>query len=185
MKLTKTQKKKVFKYVLSLIIILIAFITGTIGKEEILEMLGIEKTIVESPSEGYYTVTKVVDGDTIKINYNGETKTVRLIGVDTPESVHPDESKNTDYGKVASEYTKTLLDGKNIQLEFDVEQEDKYGRLLAYVYLDGEMVNKKLLTEGYAQLATYPPNVKYVDEFTNIQKEARENKIGFWSKDVF
>ena len=73
-----------------------------------------------------------------------------------------------------------------VTLEFDVEKTDKYNRLLAYVYLeDGTMLNKKLLEEGYAKLATYPPNVKYVDEFKAIQKEAREENRGFWAENVF
>ena len=110
---------------------------------------------------------------------------MELIGIDTPESVHPDEEKNSKYGEQASEYTKQLLEGKTVKLEFDVEEKDSYGRLLAYVYVDDIMVNKKLLEEGLAQIATYPPNVKYVDEFTKIQEEARENKKGFWAEDVF
>ena len=73
-----------------------------------------------------------------------------------------------------------MLEGKQVELEFDVESRDKYGRLLAYVYLDGQMYNKMLLEKGYAKIATYPPNVKYVDDFTKIQIEARENKVGLW-----
>ena len=95
--------------------------------------------------------------------------------------MHPDETKNTENGKKASEYTKNLLEGKSVSLEFDVEERDQYGRLLAYVYLDGEMINKKLLADGYAQLETVPPNVKYVDEFTKILKEAKESKRGLWA----
>lgn len=128
-----------------------------------------------------YTVTRVVDGDTIKINYNGKEESVRLIGIDTPESVHPDASRNVFNGEIASNYTKTLLEGKDIELEFDTQKRDRYGRLLAYVYIDGTMVNRLLLKEGYAQVSTYPPNVKYVDEFTKIQKSARENSKGLWS----
>ena len=103
----------------------------------------------------------------------------------SPLHLHPDEEKNSKYGEQASEYTKQLLEGKTVKLEFDVEEKDSYGRLLAYVYVDDIMVNKKLLEEGLAQIATYPPNVKYVDEFTKIQEEARENKKGFWAEDVF
>lgn len=127
-----------------------------------------------------YTVIRVVDGDTFKINYNGKEESVRLIGVDTPESVHPDAEKNTEFGKTASDFSKNYLEGKEVTLEFDVQERDKYGRLLAYVYLNGIMYNKTLLEEGYAQVATYPPNVKYVDDFTAIQEEARNNKKGLW-----
>lgn len=127
-----------------------------------------------------YTVIRVVDGDTVKINFNGKEESVRLIGVDTPESVHPNSIKNTEFGKKASEFTKNYLAGKDITLEFDVQERDKYGRLLAYLYINGEMFNKILLQEGYAQVSTYPPNVKYVDEFTKIQENARNNKKGMW-----
>lgn len=115
-----------------------------------------------------YKVIRVVDGDTFVIDYNGTQEKVRLIGVDTPESVHPDASKNTAAGIKASEYTKSLLTGKSVTLEFDVQERDKYGRLLAYVFVDGYMLNKKLLQEGYAVIATYPPNVKYLNDFKAI-----------------
>ena len=128
-----------------------------------------------------YEVIRVVDGDTFVIKYNGQNERVRLIGIDTPESVHPDEEKNTEFGEQVSKYSKEMLTGKKIVLEFDVEQRDKYGRLLAYVYLDGQMYNELLLKRGYAKLATYPPNVKYVEDFKALQKEARENKVGLWA----
>ena len=110
------------------------------------------------------TVTYVIDGDTfIFQDKNGEEMKVRMIGIDTPESVHPDETKNTEEGKQASEYTKGRLEGKEIGLEFDIQKEDQYGRTLAYVWLDGKLFNKELLSEGYASLFTFPPNIKYVD----------------------
>lgn len=114
------------------------------------------------------TVVRVVDGDTFVVNYNGVEEYVRLIGVDTPESVHPDSERNTEAGVLASDYTKARLEGKQVELEFDVQQRDMYGRLLAYVYVDGVMYNKTLLEDGVANLVTYPPNVKYVDDFTAI-----------------
>lgn len=129
-----------------------------------------------------YAIVRVVDGDTFKIMFNGKEESVRLIGVDTPESVNPDKSKNNEYGKIASDFTKSYLENKEVSLEFDVQERDKYGRLLAYVYIDGEMFNKVLLQEGYAQLDTVPPNVKYVNDFKEIQKEARDNNKGFWGE---
>ncbi|WMJ78737.1 MULTISPECIES: thermonuclease family protein [unclassified Sedimentibacter] len=127
-----------------------------------------------------YKVIRVVDGDTFEINFDGKKEKVRLIGVDTPESVHPDANRNVEEGKLTSEYTKKYLEGKEVTLEFDVQERDKYGRLLAYVWLNGEMYNKHLLNIGYAQVATYPPNVRYVDEFTALQEVARDNKVGLW-----
>lgn len=132
-----------------------------------------------------YKVIRVVDGDTIKISFNDKQETIRLIGVDTPESVHSDSNKNIPEGSIASDYTKDRLEGKEVKLEFDVQPKDKYGRYLAYVYIDGKMFNKELLEKGYARLATYPPNVKYVDDFTKIQKEAINKNKGFWDKNIW
>ena len=127
------------------------------------------------------TVVEIVDGDTIKIDYHGKIEKLRMIGIDTPESVHPNKKKNTRQGKTASNFTKQELLNKKIEVEFDVQKRDKYGRLLGYVYVDGKMYNKTLLEEGYARLATYPPNVRYVDDFKEIQKQAQQNKKGFWN----
>lgn len=127
-----------------------------------------------------YKVVRVVDGDTIKVNFNGKEESLRLIGIDTPESVHPDGSRNTEAGKIASEYTRSMLENKEIILEFDVQERDKYGRLLAYVWLGNTMFNKTLLEEGYAQVSTYAPNVKYVNDFVALEKTARKNNKGLW-----
>lgn len=183
MKLTKKQKKVIFQYGAIIIVLLIGVITGSIKKEEILSIFQAKPI---QATEGKYFVTEVVDGDTYKINYEGKEQKIRLIGVDTPESVHPDKTKNTQYGKQASNHVKQLIENQYISLEFDVSTTDKYGRLLAYVYLeDGEMLNAKLIKEGYAQVATYPPNIKYVDTFKSLQEEARKNKVGFWKEEVF
>ena len=121
-----------------------------------------------------HNVVRVVDGDTFVIKVDDEDVKVRLIGIDTPESVASDEyleetgKENTQAGEDASAFTKSLIEGTTVYLEFDASVEDQYGRLLAYVYLeDGQMLQDILLTEGYAQLATYPPNVKYVDHFVS------------------
>lgn len=125
------------------------------------------------------TIERVIDGDTVEIAYNGQKERVRLIGVDTPETVHPTKEVQ-GYGVEASEFTKTQLTGKRVQLEFDVEQRDRYGRLLGYIWLDGVMFNETLIKEGYAQLSTFPPNVKYVERFKAAQTEARNAKKGLW-----
>ncbi len=130
---------------------------------------------------GNYKVTRVVDGDTVKVMFNGKEESLRFIGVDTPESVHPDQTRNMPEGKIASDFTKKMLEGKDIGIEFDVQERDQYGRLLGYVHYNGEMFNKVLLEEGYAKLSTYPPNTMYVDEFTQLQEQARINKKGFWA----
>ena len=114
---------------------------------------------------------------------NGKTEKVRLIGVDTPETVHPTKEVEA-YGQEASSFTKAQLTDKEIKLEFDVEERDKYGRLLAYVWLGDKLFNEVLVAEGYAQVATYPPNVKYVDRFTAAQKQAREANKGLWGMET-
>ena len=133
-------------------------------------------------------VVRVVDGDTIEVNLDGKTEKVRLIGVDTPETHHPSKPVEP-YGKEAEEYTCSKLDERTVFLELDVQERDKYGRVLAYVWLtqpskitDSEirakMFNAHLLLDGYAQLLTIPPDVKYADYFTKYQTEARNADWG-------
>jgi micrococcal nuclease len=124
------------------------------------------------------SVSRVVDGDTVEVTptVDGLTE-VRLIGVDTPETSHPTYGEQP-YGQQAEEFTVTRLDGECVALEFDVEKVDPYGRLLAYIWLpDHSMFNEVLLKEGYAQMATFPPNVKYVERFQEAQREANR---GLW-----
>lgn len=129
-----------------------------------------------------YKVLRVVDGDTFKVTHNGQEVSVRMIGVDTPESVHPDAEKNTEFGKLASEFTKSKLEGKTVKLVKDVSEKDMYGRLLRYVYLeDGTFYNELLVKEGYAKVSTYPPDVKYADVFVEAERYARENNKGLWA----
>lgn len=126
------------------------------------------------------TVDRVVDGDTFATKINGKDEKVRLIGVNTPESVKPGESPQP-FGKEAAEYTKKMLSGKKVYLAFDVQDRDKYGRLLAYVYLeDGTFYNLHIVQEGYAQVMTIPPNVKFQDRLLAAQKEAKQKKKGLW-----
>ncbi|NJJ37791.1 nuclease precursor [Paenibacillus sp. 7028] len=126
-------------------------------------------------------VISVTDGDTFTVKLkNGSKEKVRLVLVDTPETKHPDKPVQP-FGPEASNYTKTLLTGKTVKLEFDVSERDKYGRLLAYAYLGDKMVNELLLKKGYARVAVFPPDVKYVDRFRAIQKKAQAAKLGIWS----
>jgi micrococcal nuclease len=135
----------------------------------------------QSSFEATTTVTRVVDGDTLDISpaLEGMTR-VRLIGVDTPETSDPDCGKQP-YADEAKTFTTSRLQRQQVGLEFDVEKTDRYGRLLAYVYPSGEeMFNETLLREGYAQVATFPPNVKYVDRFLAAQQGARSIGAGLW-----
>jgi micrococcal nuclease len=135
-------------------------------------------------------VKRVVDGDTIQLE-TGER--VRLIGIDTPEmhesnKLYRDSRKTNqdvqtikEMGTRAYQFTKALIEGKRVRLEFDVEKHDKYDRLLAYVYLkDGTFVNAEIVKQGYASLMTIPPNVKYAELFSKLYREARENRRGLW-----
>lgn len=138
-----------------------------------------EALISENDDKSYVVVERVVDGDTF-VTEGGDR--VRMILINTPESVHPDQSKNTEFGEIASEYVKKLLQGKKVYLEKDVSEEDRYGRLLRYVYLeDGTFVNELIVKEGFGQIATYPPDVKYKDIILAAEQYARENKKGLWA----
>ncbi|WP_240610870.1 thermonuclease family protein [Ammonifex thiophilus] len=137
-------------------------------------------------------VTSVSDGDTVHVKLDGRDERVRMIGVNCPEVSHPDLGiKEQPYGRKAKEYTTKQLLGKKVWLEFDIQQRDKYGRLLAYVWLElpasgsedevrAKMFNARLLLDGYAQVMTVPPNVKYSDLFVKFQREAREQGKGLW-----
>lgn len=128
-------------------------------------------------------VIKVVDGDTIHVLLDNKDQTIRLIGVDTPETVDP-RKKVQCFGKEASEFTKGKLSGKKVFLQNDVTQTniDKYNRLLRYVVLpDGTNFNKLLIQEGYAHEYTYDVPYQYQAEFKGAQKEAQEKNLGLWS----
>ena len=128
-------------------------------------------------------VVRVIDGDTIQVCcIFGDRVTVRYFGVDTPEIHHPMKGVERA-GKEASEANRKLVDGKTVRLEFDVQEQDRYGRLLAYVYLEeGTFVNAWLVENGYAVVMTIPPNVKHQELFLKLQREAREERRGLWER---
>ncbi|GEK58338.1 hypothetical protein CHL76_09215 [Marinococcus halophilus] len=130
------------------------------------------------------TVTNVVDGDTIDVEYEGGEERIRLILVDTPETKHPQMGVQP-FGPEAAEFTTSELDGKDVRLELGVEERDYYGRLLAYVFVDGENFNQQLIEEGLARVAVYPPNTEYLDEFEAAEADARSAGIGIWSIDDY
>lgn len=129
-----------------------------------------------APAKSTEKVTRVIDGDTFEIN--GGIK-VRLIGVDTPEM----KSKNKTVDCFAAEATKrlgSLIQGKEVRLEKDVSETDRYGRLLRYVYIGNQMINDTLVKEGYAKISTFPPDVKFKDQFIASERRARDSKSGLW-----
>jgi micrococcal nuclease len=127
-------------------------------------------------------VVKVVDGDTIHVQLAATRETVRYIGVDTPETKHPTKGVQC-FGHRASAFNAGLVAGERVRLVRDVEQRDRYGRLLAYVYRvrDGLFVNAELARLGYAQPLTIPPDVRHADRFAALARNAREQGRGLWS----
>lgn len=141
------------------------------------------------------TVARVVDGDTIVVRIGGHQDRVRLIGVDTPElhesrklerdaaRTHARRAATQALGQRASDFARSRLDHQRVGLELDVEQRDRYGRLLAYVWLaDGTLFDATLVREGYAQVLTVPPNVRYAALFRTLEHEAREAGRGLWGE---
>ena len=144
-------------------------------------LVGDDDTSKRDPSAA--TVTRVVDGDTIHVSIAGHDETVRLIGINTPETVDP-RSPVECFGEQAHEHTAQLLPkGTRVRLVRDVEARDRYHRLLAYVYRakDGLFVNLELAQDGYADLLTFPPNVAHVDDFTAAVRDARDAGRGLWA----
>ena len=127
-----------------------------------------------------YKVVRVIDGDTVKIDYNGKATNVRLIGVDTPETVHPNKPVEA-YGKEASNFTKNLLLGESVYLRFDIDKTDKYGRLLAYLYRapDGLFVNLEIVRQGYGHAYTQFP-FKHIELFRYYGNRARTAGKGLY-----
>jgi micrococcal nuclease len=134
-----------------------------------------------SPLTG--TVVRVVDGDTIYVQLGNQVEKVRYIGVNTPETNHPTRGEEPG-GREATEVNQHLVGGKPVYLELDVRVRDRYGRLLAYVWVGDVMVNAELVRLGYAQVMTIPPNVKYQGLFLKLQREASEAGKGLWDRSL-
>lgn len=124
---------------------------------------------------------RVVDGDTIKL-IGGER--VRYTGIDTPETVHPNKPVEP-FGRAASDYNRELVEGRRVRIELDVQERDRFGRLLGYVYVRGDggelFVNAELVRAGFARVSTHPPNVRHAEDFLKLEREARDQQRGLWS----
>jgi micrococcal nuclease len=158
-----------------------ALISGGVLGCQALQPAAEEAAPESSQYDAAVTVARAVDGDTVEITpaVDGIDR-VRLIGIDAPETNHP-QCGEQPYGAEAAAYAADQLAGERVDLEFDVERTDRYGRLLAYVHLEtGEMFNETLLEEGYAQAATFPPNTRYESLFELRQQEARSAERGLW-----
>lgn len=179
-------KNGILALIITSVIILFSFFYDT-QRETVIGLLnyGIGEK-AEVPVGPYYKVTRVVDGDTLVVNVNGVDEKVRLIGINTPETVDPRKTVEC-FGKEASSRMKELADGKNVRLESDNSQStrDSYGRLLSYIYLeDGQMLNRKMVAEGYAYEYTYMTPYKYQKEFRDVQTLARVSARGLWSPET-
>ena len=131
----------------------------------------------------WYKVSKITDGDTFYvITSSSEKFKIRLIGIDAPETRNVGVKVRKEYfGTEAKIFVTQLLKNKKVKLTFDVQKTDRYGRVLAYVYLEnGIFLNQYLVEKGYAIVSTFPPNVKYVEVFTKAEKLARNKKFGLW-----
>lgn len=133
-----------------------------------------DQEVVQRSPEGAKetTVARAIDGDTIEL---ADGTRVRYIGIDTPET-------GQCFGSEAAQENKRLVEGKKVKLETDVQKLDKYGRLLAYVFVDNLFVNEELVRQGFAKIYTYPPDIKYTEKFIAAQKEAREKEVGLWAQ---
>lgn len=124
-------------------------------------------------------VVRVIDGDTIVVTLDGEEKTIRYIGIDTPEPYREGEPECGS--REASKFNSQLVDGKEVRLVPDIEDQDRFGRLLRYVYIDDTFVNQRMIEAGLATPLTIRPNTTYANLFSEAAKTAKENKIGNWA----
>jgi micrococcal nuclease len=148
-------------------------------KKRILILLAFILVFLSGPLDAQEAVRvkRVIDGDTLLLT---NSEKVRLIGVDTPETKHPQKPVQR-FGQEGYLFTKRMVEGKEVRLDYDWQRRDKYGRLLAYVYLlDGTFLNAEIIKQGYGFAYTRFP-FKYLEEFRKYEMEARENKRGLWN----
>jgi len=195
MRKTKTlQKRVIYSLTLGLLVLAGYFFSGNLGIHLNPKESFRQRTYSDNnPDYNNILVKRVVDGDTLFLE---NREYVRLLGIDTPEmhesaklyrdaqrSKQSVESIKQD-GRKAYEFTKQLVEGKRVRLEFDWQRYDKYNRILAYVFLeDGTLVNAQIVEAGYARLTNFRINATYADLFLKLYHEARENKRGLWAED--
>lgn len=171
----KRQKRQLIALGLSLIVLIFAGAAQQFGWFE----TPIDQAGQNQP--GLYKVVRFSDGDTITVDMNGTDETIRMIGVDTPETHDPDTPVQC-YGAAASAYTKELIGDQRVRLEADPtnQNRDRYDRLLRYVYLaDGRLVQAEIIKNGYGFSYTQFPFQK-TDEFNSLEAEAKANNRGLW-----
>lgn len=167
---------------ISLAAFLLVLILGILSSKLYPEKLTGAATTIQNHQPGLYPVKQVIDGDTIEVDSGGKTETVRLIGMDTPETKDPRKPVQC-FGELAHQKTESLVGGKSVRLEGDPQDSDrdKYHRLLRYVYLpDGTFVNMELVKQGYAFAYTIFPNSK-LEDFKAAENQARQQNLGLWA----
>ena len=176
--------KKTFSLILFLIVLVIGLFTKPTSPQYPVKNV-VSPNYLASSSAVIVKVARAVDGDTIELE---DRQTVRYIGIDTPELHHPTKPVQC-FAKEAMEVNKKLVEGKQVKLEKDVSEKDKYGRLLRFVYLDesfatssGIFINDYLVRQGFAFASTFPPDVKFSQQFLEAEREARQNNRGLWGK---
>lgn len=178
--LTKRRKKQIATAVLSLVVIGVIWVGERYGW--ISNVTETTSNTVQQNQPGLYPIETFEDGDTITVNMNGTSERIRMIGVDTPETQDPRTSVQC-FGKVASEFTKSLIGDQPVRLEADPinTNRDRYNRLLRYVYLpDGRLVNAEIIKQGYGFAYTLFPFEK-IEEFRSYEIQAREQNLGLWN----
>ena len=162
------------KWILTIIAVVIIFLTGFFTRDVTKPQSAFpnQTLLSPTPTRSIFTVLEVIDGDTIRIN-TGEP--VRYLGIDAPE-------KNGAYGQSATKHNEEYVLGKNIRLEYDYQNHDQYGRVLAYIWVDDVLVNEKMIEEGYATFYTIPKTrkLKYADRLKSAQLWAKDHHNGMW-----
>jgi micrococcal nuclease len=172
--MTRAEKIRQFTTIFSFVVLFLFSFVKVWQTMTNLEVLGEN----DAAKQGKFKVERVVDGDTFVL---ADGRKVRYIGIDTPETKHPQKPVEC-FGKEATQFHRQLILDKEVKLEADVQDSDQYGRLLRYVWLNDELINQKLVAEGYAVAASYPPNVKYQDRLAEAERKAREENLGLWGK---
>jgi len=163
----------------ALLAILLAILIGSDGQDDSPSRAG-ESPPAPAAGELVVSVVDVVDGDTIEVRIEGEIEDVRYIGIDTPESVAPGQPVEC-FGVEASEENERLVAGRRVRLDFDAERRDRYGRLLAYVYVGERFINAELVRGGFATTLEIAPNDSFAGLFDRLQQEAGNAGSGLWS----
>mgnify|MGYP001023374574 CR=1 FL=1 len=177
-------KKKYISLIISILVIVFGIIKGPEAISHKKSTAVVRNAVqIDISTSTLYEIAKVTDGDTVHVKIDGEEVTVRMKGVDTPETVDPRKPVQC-FGKEASNKTKELLVGRMVNLipdKGDISLFDKYGRVLAYIYRDdGLFVNEYLIKEGYAHEYTYDKPYEMQKNFRDLEKQAREQKLGLW-----